>query len=55
MLQYKINNMKKIVIDWHITGSLINNKYNLYLTLPDGTQKTITDTLGELTKIVRTL
>jgi hypothetical protein len=47
--------MEKIVTDWNITGSLINNKYNLNLTLPDGTQKTITDTLSELTKIVKTL
>ena len=47
--------MKKIVTDWNITGSLINNKYNLHLTLPDGTQKTITDTLSKLTKIVKTL
>ena len=47
--------MKKIVIDWNITGSLTDNKYNLNLTYTDGTQKTITDTLTELTKIVKLL
>jgi len=47
--------MKKIVIDWNITGSLTDNKYNLNLTYTDGKQKTITDTLTELTKIVKLL
>jgi hypothetical protein len=54
-MNIKTNTMQKIVIDWNITGSLMNNKYNLHLTLTDGTQKTITDTLSELTKIVKTL
>ena len=47
--------MKKIVLDWEITGSLISNKYNLNLKYVDGTQKTITDTLTELTKIIKTI
>ena len=47
--------MKKIVLDWNITGSLTNNKYNLNLKYVDGTQKTITDTLTELTKIIKTI
>jgi len=47
--------MKKIVLDWNITGSLTNNKYNLNLTYTDGKQKTITDTLTELTKIIKTI
>ena len=47
--------MKKIVLDWNITGSLIDNKYNLNLKYVDGTQKTITDTLTELTKIIKTI
>jgi hypothetical protein len=43
------------IIDWEITGSLTNNKYNLNIKYYDGKQKTIIDTLSELTKIVKTL
>ncbi len=43
------------IIDWEITGSLIKNKYNLNIKYYDGKQKTITDKLSNLTKIVKTL
>ena len=43
------------IIDWKITGSLTKNKYNLNIKYYDGKQKRITDTLTNLTKIIKTL
>ena len=42
-------------IDWNITGSLIKEKFNLNILYADGKRKRITDTLTNLTKIIKTL
>ena len=43
------------VIDWNITGSIIKDKYNLNIKYANGKQKTITDTLTNLTEITKIL
>ena len=43
--------MNNKVIDWEITGSLTNNKYNLNITYADGKRQTVTDTLSKLITI----
>ena len=53
-INVKQTQMKK-TIDWNITGSLINEKFNLNITYADGKQETITDTLTNLIKIKNTL
>ena len=42
-------------IDWQITGSIFKDKYNLKITYANNTTEVITDTLTELTKIIKTI
>ena len=42
-------------IDWNITGSITREKYDLNILYADGKRKRITDTLTNLTKIIKTL